>query len=115
MCESHRLGHAMSQRSTRHVGAFYVGGKQPAVQVVRTGVQPDICYERTGLTQEDSLSSAVMRMFSRTPRETTVVDGNPTQLQQVCTDLTVNARDAMPDRGELQVGLSRLRLVVKQA
>ena len=43
------------------------------------------------------------------PAEYSVL-GDPTQLQQVITNLAVNARDAMPDGGELRIGLSRYRL-----
>ena len=38
-----------------------------------------------------------------------VVEANLTQLQQVITNLSVNARDAMPGGGELRVGLSHVR------
>ena len=42
--------------------------------------------------------------------ETFHVEGNLTQLQQVITNLAVNARDAMPGGGELEIALSRMRL-----
>ena len=39
-----------------------------------------------------------------------IAEGNATQFQQVLTNLSVNARDAMPAGGALRIGLSHLRL-----
>ena len=36
-----------------------------------------------------------------------LIEADPTQLQQLITNLAVNARDAMPTGGELRIGLSR--------
>lgn len=44
---------------------------------------------------------------------TCLVKANPLQLQQVITNLAVNARDAMPDGGILSIGLSHTTLSLK--
>ncbi len=43
-------------------------------------------------------------------RETPMFNADPTQVQQMLTNLAVNARDAMPEGGSLQFRLSTLRL-----
>ena len=69
----------------------------------------------------DALVNESMEMLQRTiPESIRIVTevepadygvrGDPTQLQQVITNLAVNARDAMPHGGELRIGLSWYRL-----
>jgi PAS domain S-box-containing protein len=41
---------------------------------------------------------------------TYTVDADPTRMQQMLTNLAINARDAMPDGGDLQIELDRLDL-----
>lgn len=43
-----------------------------------------------------------------------VVSADPTRIQQVLMNLVVNARDAMPEGGELHVGLSRVQVRAEQ-
>ena len=72
-------------------------------------------------TDLDPFVKDAVKLFERTMPETIqvvtefrrgyhIVNANKTQLQQVITNLAVNARDAMPEGGELRIGLSLLRL-----
>jgi PAS domain S-box-containing protein len=39
-----------------------------------------------------------------------IVNADPTRMQQMVTNLALNARDAMPDGGELRIGLERIEV-----
>ncbi|RMF90997.1 MAG: response regulator, partial [Nitrospinota bacterium] len=56
-----------------------------------------------------TLPETIHLSFSWTPGEY-LIEADPTQLQQILTNLAVNARDAMPEGGELRIHLSRLCL-----
>ncbi len=43
------------------------------------------------------------------------VNADPTRVQQAITNLSVNARDAMPGGGELRIGLERIQIEERQA
>jgi signal transduction histidine kinase/ActR/RegA family two-component response regulator len=43
-------------------------------------------------------------------QESYVVHADPTRMQQLVMNLAINARDAMPDGGELSIGLARMRV-----
>lgn len=38
-----------------------------------------------------------------------IIEADPTQIQQMITNLVLNGKDAMPDGGELRIGLSRVK------
>lgn len=56
-----------------------------------------------------------IRIFSEVEDREFRVSGNPTQLQQVISNLAANARDAMSQGGQLRIGLSRLLLQEKES
>lgn len=43
------------------------------------------------------------------PEEPIIIEGDRAQLQQVILNLTINARDAMPEGGQIRIRLSRVR------
>ena len=57
---------------------------------------------------ERTLPESIKVELSHTPDEA-IIRADPTRMQQMITNLAVNARDAMPQGGTLQIGLERLR------
>jgi PAS domain S-box-containing protein len=55
-----------------------------------------------------------IRILIELESEECVVDADPTRIQQVLMNLAVNARDAMPDGGELRIGLSCIEVGVHE-
>ncbi len=62
---------------------------------------------------ERTLPETIRVIFDYEPGERYVVHADPTQLQQVLTNLALNARDAMPEGGELRIRLSRIQVPPK--
>ncbi len=49
-----------------------------------------------------------IRLTTETESEACLVDADPTRIQQVVMNLAINARDAMPEGGDLQIALSKM-------
>ncbi len=108
-------------------------GVQPELsRIVKQGqraghlVQQILDFSRKSMRQPQPLKLApflkeAVKFLERTIPETihirleieaveSMIQADPTQLQQVLTNLAVNARDAMPEGGELKIRLSSLTL-----
>ena len=58
---------------------------------------------------ERTIPENIHLQFNAGPEEY-VVNGDPTRIQQVLMNLVVNARDAMPEGGDLRIALSRVEV-----
>jgi len=63
---------------------------------------------------ERTLPESIEIKLAYGPDEYTV-NADPTRMQQAITNLAVNARDAMPEGGELRFGLERIRIEERKA
>ncbi len=89
-------------------------------------IQQILDFSRTSVIERHPLDLApflkeLVRMLERTlteniklelayGRDEYTVNADPTRIQQVMMNLAVNARDAMPEGGELRIGLERIRV-----
>ncbi|MEX2684280.1 MAG: response regulator [Candidatus Sigynarchaeota archaeon] len=73
----------------------------------------DIITELDRLVQDSFPKSIEIRV--KLPKGLWMVSGNPTQLHQVLMNLSVNARDAMPDGGVLTISAENVRVDEDQA
>ena len=70
----------------------------------RTEVQPEHLFKDLETIIKDTFPKDVNLQFT-VPKGTWPIFGDPTQVQQVLLNLSVNARDAMPNGGRLTVGV----------
>ncbi|MGD2146352.1 MAG: response regulator [Anaerolineae bacterium] len=55
-----------------------------------------------------------IHLSTETAVEPCLIEADPTRIQQVLMNLAINARDAMPDGGELQIAVSRVAVTPDQ-
>jgi signal transduction histidine kinase len=65
-------------------------------------LQPSYVLAEIGKVMEETFPRAI-RVRTNYPEDLWLIDGDPTQLHQVLFNLCVNARDAMPDGGNLSL------------
>lgn len=68
----------------------------------RTIVQPRHLVEEIRLIADETFPKTI-KFTTNVPRELWLIYADPTQLHQILMNLSVNARDAMPDGGQLSI------------
>lgn len=68
----------------------------------RTIIQVRHLVEEIRLIADETFSKKI-KITTNVPRELWLIYGDPTQLHQILMNLSVNARDAMPDGGQLSI------------
>jgi PAS domain S-box-containing protein len=81
---------------------------------LRAAVQPRQLLEELGKILNETLPKSIHLRINAAPDAQTVA-GNATQLHQVLMNLCINARDAMPNGGELTVAAANVELKERDA
>ena len=76
--------------------------------VARRGPTDMVPFLKESMKLLDETLPESISIVTETQADSFVVDGNLTQLQQVITNLALNARDAMPDGGTLKTTLGKV-------
>jgi PAS domain S-box-containing protein len=79
------------------------------IQGERIEIQPKHLLQDIELIIKDIFPKDI-RLHLSIPEETWTIQGDPTQMHQVLLNLCLNARDAMPDGGDLHLGLENCLL-----
>lgn len=94
-----------SSRRAAHLVKQILDFSQKTLRQVRS-VDLEACLRETEIFLRASLPETIRIELDVAPGPYTL-DAEPVQLQQMITNLAINARDAMPEGGELRLSLSR--------
>jgi PAS domain S-box-containing protein len=96
---------AESRRASNLVGQVLDFSRRSAVAVQTVDLAS--FYGEVCSLLEKTLPESI-RLTTETVVEPCLIEADPTRIQQVLMNLAINARDAMPDGGELQISVSRV-------
>ena len=109
---SERDGHHLAMirdradHATRLIGQILDFGRRSYMEMVPLDLLP--LLKETFKLLERTLPENICLELVAHDRDTYMISGDPTRLQQALMNLSINARDAMPGGGRLQFALSRL-------
>ena len=96
---------SQGQRAAQLIGQVLDFSRKSVVQRRRMDLVP---FLKEALKLLERTLPETIKMVAEFGPGDYIIEANLTQLQQVITNLAVNARDAMQEGGELRVGLSRV-------
>ncbi|MEA3340504.1 MAG: PAS domain S-box protein, partial [Chloroflexota bacterium] len=99
-----------SKRASKLVGQILDFSRRSPLDISPLDLKPFV--EEIVRVLERTIPESIHIQFDAGPEEATpfTVDADPTRIQQALTNLATNARDAMPEGGELGIELSRLEI-----